>query len=369
MPRARQPTRRVPPDEATGPDDYDGAWKAMSDRFFRPLLQLCHPKAHDDIDWSQDVENLDKDLKKLQPKAMSSDRWADKLVRVQRRPSVELDEGQQFFPGDTGLVYLHTEFQNQRDGELPLRMFTTSYRAFDRYQCPVTSLVILGDKGIWNPGDWFGWSFWDTRVKIEFPVIKLWKYNEPEQWTKLEELAKENPFAILIMAHLKSKATQNRASQRYRWKRQLFQRLLESRYSRADIEALLDYVDWLMQLPEPFEMQLNEEIAKMETTKERVPYMTPWERRGLERGLKRGRREGEREGRQEGRRLGKAETLKDMLSQRFGDLAEGVLERIDRADVDLLDLWLGRLFDTKNLDDVFEPSACDLPDPPSPSAP
>lgn len=141
--------------EATGPDDYDGAWKAMSDRYFRQLLQLCHPKAYAGIDWSREIENLDKDLKKLQMKSKSSDRWADKLVRVRRRPGIELDDGQKFFPRDSGLVYLHTEFQNQRDSELPLRMFTTSYRAFDRYQCPITSLVILGERGRWNPEGWF----------------------------------------------------------------------------------------------------------------------------------------------------------------------------------------------------------------------
>ncbi len=95
-----------------------------------------------------------------------------------------------------------------------------------------------------------------------------------------------------------------------------------------------------MQLPAPFEQRLDKEIEKMEATK-RVPYMTPWERRGVEKG------------RQEGLRLGKAELLKSMLSRRFGELGEDVVERIDRADIDCLDCWSSRIFDAKRLEDVF----------------
>ncbi len=138
------------------------------------------------------------------------------------------------------------------------------------------------------------------------------------------------------------------ASRRFTWKLRLFRLLLESRYERHDIEALLDYVDWLMQLPAPFEQRLDEEIEKMEATK-RVPYMTPWERRGVEKGLEKGLEKG----RQEGLRLGKAELLKSMLSRRFGELSEDVIECIDRADIDSLDCWSSRIFDAKRLEDVF----------------
>ncbi len=241
--------------EATGPDDYDGAWKEMSDRFFAQFLQLCHPKAYADIDWQRGVVSLDKDLKKLLPKSKTSSRWADKLMRVWRRSQPEAKKD--FVGSEPGIVYLHMEFQNQRD---------------------------------------------EDRCGSSRPCTG------------------------------RSTATSARSPTRL---------LLDSRYERHDVEALLDFVDWLMQLPEPFEERLDKEVEKMEATK-RVPYTTPWERRGLEKGRK------------EGQRQGKAELFKSMASQRFGELSEGDAERIDRADVDTLDRWSRRLFDAERFEDLFD---------------
>ena len=169
-------------------------------------------------------------------------------------------------------------------------------------------------------------------------------------------MAETNPFAVLMMAHVKTMATQNRAKSRYTWKLWLFRRLLKSRYKRHDMEALLNFVDWLMGLPAPFEEQLDKEVEEMEATK-RVPYMTPWERRGLKKGrkegLKKGLEKGREEGLEKGLRLGKVETLKSQATQRFGELPEDVVESLDRADVDTLDRWLRKLLDARRLTDVF----------------
>jgi len=326
--------------EATGPDDYDGAWKHMVERFLPQFLELCHPEAFADIDWKRGVEWLDKDLKKLLPKAKASSRWADKLLKVWRR-SLPSSGSKDFVGSEPGIVHLHIEFQNQRDRELPERVFVMGYRAYDRYRCPIVSLVVLGQKGDWDLETSFGWRVWGGRYEVGFPVVKLWEYNEPKRWAELEALAETNPFAVLVMAHLKSTETKNQASRRYTWKLDLFRRLLASNYERHDIEALLDFVDWLMQLPEPLEEKLGKEVEEMEATKQRVPYMTPWERRGMEKGRK------------EGLRLGKAGFLKSLATERFGQLPDELVERIDRADVDTLDHWGRNLLTAERLEDVF----------------
>jgi len=140
------------------------------------------------------------------------------------------------------------------------------------------------------------------------------------------------------MAHLKTVATRNQASRRYTWKLRLFRRLLESRFERHDVEALLDFVDWLMQLPEPLEMRLDKEVEEMQATKQGVPYVTAFERRGVKKGL----------------RLGKAETLKNLATHRFGELPAEVAERFDRADVETLDRWLTKLLDAERLGAIFD---------------
>ncbi len=62
-----------------------------------------------------------------------------------------------------------------------------------------------------GPETSFGWQVWGTRMGLEFPVVKLWEYNKPERWAELEAQAEEDPVALLVMAQLKTKATQNKA--------------------------------------------------------------------------------------------------------------------------------------------------------------
>jgi hypothetical protein len=178
---------------------------------------------------------------------------------------------------------------------------------------------------------------------LEFPVLKLWEYNKPERWAELEAQAETDPVALLVMAQLKTKLTQNRASERYDWKHRFLRRLFESRLKRQDIEDLLKYVDWMMMLPEPFEDRLDKEMEKMQGTQE-VPYVTSWERRALKKGLEKGHREG------------KAELLKSLARHRFGEFDEDIVRRFDKADVDTLDRWSHRLLDARNLAEVFETS-------------
>ncbi len=111
-----------------------------------------------------------------------------------------------------------------------------------------------------------------------------------------------------------------------------------------------------MRLQEPLEERLDKEVEEMEATK-RVPYMTPWERRGIKKGrkegLEKGLKKGRQEGLQDGLRLGKAEILKGLVTQRFGELSDELVERIDRADIDTLDRWSRNLLAAKSLLDVF----------------
>ena len=69
----------------TPPADYDGAWKETLELYWRPFMELCFPDIADDIDWSQPVEFLDKELQDVVRAADSGRRFVDKLVKVIRR--------------------------------------------------------------------------------------------------------------------------------------------------------------------------------------------------------------------------------------------------------------------------------------------
>ena len=83
-------------------------------------------------------------------------------------------------------------------------------------------------------------------------------------------------------------------------------------------------------------------------------WMAEGRAEGLAEGEAKGEAKGETKGKAEGRRLGKAETLKNLVHRRWGELPAWAVDRIDRADVDTLDSWTYRVLDATVLEDVFQ---------------
>jgi hypothetical protein len=67
-------------------------------------------------------------------------------------------------------------------------------------------------------------DLWGCSTRLEFPIVKLIDY-EPH-WADLE--ASRNPFAVVVMAHLKTKSTHNKPTERKNWKLQLVTMLYDS---------------------------------------------------------------------------------------------------------------------------------------------
>jgi hypothetical protein len=326
-----------PPENAAAKperDEYDPPWKRILEVLLEPALKLFLPQAWADIDWTRPPVSVEKDLQKLLPRSQSRHRWADKVWKTWRRN------------GDESLVYLHAEIQGDPDQTLPKRMFTSSYRIFDRYEVPVASLAILTDDNPgWDPEDAYGWELWGSQMGLRFPCVRLREYTEGE----LEVLALDNPWAVVIKAHLATKRTRKQPQRRYEAKREVFLELLERGYEPQVVHAVADFIDWVMKLPEELNDRLLVELEETET--ENMQYINSYSRFVL----KRERREGHEEGHEEGTRLGRAEMLKRLAAHRFGELPARVSERIEGADIDTLDAWSCQLLDAERLDDVFVP--------------
>ena len=80
-----------------------------------------------------------------------------------------------------------------------------------------------------------------------------------------------------------------------------------------------------------------------------MPYMNPFEVRGLKEGRKAGRKEGRTEGRMEGR----VEILESILEARFGVLPKETKERLAHASGKSLSAWARAAIDAPMLDQVF----------------
>ncbi|MGK7877867.1 MAG: Rpn family recombination-promoting nuclease/putative transposase [Xenococcaceae cyanobacterium] len=173
--------------------DYDSPWKEALDVYFEDFLAFFFPQAHREINWERGYETLDKELQQVVRDADLGKRLADKLVKVW------------LHDGEETLVLVHIEIQGQYDVNFAQRMFVYHYRIYDRYNTQVVSLAVLGDENSWWQPREYGYSRWGCELRLQFPVVKINDYQG--RWQILE--GDTNPFAVIVMAHLRTRETRD----------------------------------------------------------------------------------------------------------------------------------------------------------------
>ena len=76
-------------------------------------------------------------------------------------------------------------------------------------------------------------------------------------------------------------------------------------------------------------------------------------RKGKKIGIRKGKKIGIRKGEEIGIRKGELAVLRRLLERKFGTLSDEAIERLERADVDLLLEWSDRVLTATSLDEVF----------------
>lgn len=248
--------------------DFDTPWKDIIERYFEDFIAFFLPQAHEQIDWSQGYEFLDKELQQVVRDAELGRRLVDKLAKVYLQN------------GEEAWVLIHIEVQSQEETDFAERMFVYHYRIFDRYKRKVASLAVLGDeRSKWRPSQ-YGYQLWSSEIRFNFPVVKLLDYSN--QWSALE--ASRNPFAIVVMAHLTAQETRNNRLRRKELKFALIRRLYEQGFAREDVVNLFYFIDWVMSLPQELEDEFWREVGQYEEER-RMPYVSSVERIGIRQGL------------------------------------------------------------------------------------
>jgi hypothetical protein len=331
-----------------GPDDYDSPWKEAIESFLPACLELLYPRAFAEIDWTKPPTFLDQELRQVQREAELGRSVVDRLIQVYRTD------------GSDSWVLIHVEVQSQPDTAFAKRMFTYYYRLVDRFDRPIASLAILGDeRKRWRPNH-YRRDLWGSGVQFRFRSVKLHDYRE-----RLAELeANRNPFATIILAHLRTQDTRHDMPARMGAKLAVLRRLYRFDYNREQILRLYHTIDWMMALPPALERQFVQEVIALEEAA-KMPYVTSAERvgreigreigreeglkEGLLKGREAGREAGREEGREEGRREGVLEGLlmgiEAVLNARFGAASHEVLPDIRR----LTDVAVVRAIQTRAL--------------------
>ncbi len=256
-------------------DDYDSPWKDVLEHAFPEFMAFYFPDAHRQIDLTRGHDFHDTELRQVVRDADLGRRFADVLVRV------TLLDGQQRW------VYVHVEVQGQRDSHFAQRLFTYNYRLYDRYALPIASLAVLADdEETWRP-DHYGFEVLGCRHQLQFPVVKLLDW--ADQAEQLE--ADPNPFAIVTLAHLRTRATKGDPDSRYLAKRTLVWLLYRQGWERQRVLDLFGILDWMMRLTPAVEDKLWQDIQTLEG-QTKMPYVTSVERMAIERGYKKGIEQG-----------------------------------------------------------------------------
>lgn len=273
--------------------DYDGAWKEGVEQYFEAFLAFFFPEIQAEIDWERGYEFLDQELQQLMRESEIGKQFVDKLIKVW------LKDGKETW------LLIHLEIQSQVDTNFTKRMFSYHYRIFDRYNQEVLSLAILGDnQANWRPQE-YSYGRWGCRLSLQFPIVKLLDYES--RWSELEQ--SDSPFAVLVMAHLRTQATTQDLAGRLQWKLSLIKRMYEVGYSRDKILQIFRLLDRLMTLPPDLDLNFKAEFERFEA-EQKMTYMTSIERIGRAQTLQ--------------------ESIAEVLEARFNHVPSELIEQLNK---------------------------------------
>jgi len=126
------------------------------------------------------------------------------------------------------------------------------------------------------------------------------------KWNELEK--SDNPFALVVMTHLKMLETKKNKSERLHWKIELTKRLYNKGYTKDQIYDLYKFIDWIMVLPDALTRNYHKTITDFKE-EHKMRYLTTAERIG--------RKDGRLEGEIKGKIEGEIQSLKKMRQMNY----------------------------------------------------
>ena len=245
-------------------------------------------------------------------------------------------------------LYLLLEFQSTVDHFMPVRILSYVSLLYQDIQKsgqlpdnkklpPVLPIVLYNGQRPWNAATSIAELLPPMPASLQLfqPQQRFWLIDEGRySIAELEQL--ENLTAAVIRAELAEDEMQfaKVVANLNIW----LQRPAQNNLRRIIKEWLLSLLK--NHLPDT---QVNElrDLTEIETMLARS-----WSEKWLE--------QGRNEGIEKGEIKGEATVLTKLLTKRFGELPNWALEKLDSADLQQLEKWTERLFDSENLSDFFE---------------
>lgn len=247
------------------------------------------------------------------------------------------------------LIYILAEHQSTPDKLMPFRILKYVCRIIDEYlkenkKCvlPIVYPLVFynGTKTYPYSTDFFELFRENNLLAREiflkpFQLIDLGKIPDAEikahQWSGLMEWFMKHVFARDILPYLEQASV-------------LLSQLLDPQ--RDGENYVISVINYLMNAA-----KIEDKQVLLNTLQNALPH--PFQEKFMTI-ADMFRAEGRIEGIQEGARLGERQLLIKQLTHRFGYLSRDTLDRIEKADSNILFLWGERVLDVETLDEVFE---------------
>jgi hypothetical protein len=293
----------------------DILWKGLLEDIFDDFLRFFFPQADKIFDFKKGFQFLDKELEQLFPaEDLQSPKYVDKLVKVFTKD------------GKEEWMLVHIEIQGYADKDFAKRMFTYFYRILDKYNKPVTAIVLYTDAGKNFHPVAYEYNNLGTSIIFRFNTYKIIEQDE-------NDLQKSNNlFAIAIRtALLALKKNELNDSNLYLLKFSLVKNLLQQHIGRRKIDGLFSFIQHYVNFDDP---QLNTKFdndtdtlkgkTKTMGIKELIIDLAKKEgiKQGREEGIEQGFKQGDEQGFERGIKQGdeqgfersKVETIKNLLA-------------------------------------------------------
>jgi hypothetical protein len=160
------------------------------------------------------------------------------------------------------------------------------------------------------------------------------------KWDELEK--SDNPFANIVMAHLKTKATTSNLTEREQWKWILIRGLYERGFTKEKVIKLFKIIDTMMTLPKQLQAGLVTKIKHFEEER-KMPLISPTEQLAIERGIE----QGIEQGRQREQQL-----IIRQINRRVGEIELSLIDSIRALTIEKLELLGEALLDFSSVTDL-----------------
>ena len=234
--------------------DKDSIWKDAIKQYLPLLLKRMMPELYEDVDFSQDLTYLDKELRDTIQVTLSEEHKAAKFIDTLIQVPLKTGKNQ--------WVLLHIEVQGEGGDNISFRMILYCCLIFAHYRRMPVALAILTDK---RPSK-------ETPGVFEFKEYGtelIYKYNLFEVYNQKDEdlLNSDNPFDSFIYAAKKYSKYMKEDAQKEKLKYLL--KITRNLYGRGlneqDRRRILVFISRLINLKDAgLRKQYFDELKKLE---------------------------------------------------------------------------------------------------------